>query len=63
MINKNLPFYLYISPPVRRIEGDLGEKTFFQEDCIPRALFYFGCDANLGNQEILKDPKTGAKYA
>lgn len=44
-----MSFYLYMTPPVQRIEGDLANRSFFDEDCIPRATFYFGSDVNIGN--------------
>lgn len=55
MVNKNIPYYLYMSPPVQKIEKKIKGQTFYELGCVPAALFYFGSDdPNVLKMDILK---------
>lgn len=59
--NKNLPYYLYMTPPVEKLTGMMLRQTFYEKDCVPSGLFYFGCDVQIPGDKILrvKPQKTG----
>jgi hypothetical protein len=44
MINPRMNYYLYMTPPVQRVDKKLQQQTFYELGCVPRALFYFGSD-------------------
>lgn len=41
--NRDLDYYLYMTPPVQKLSGILLRKTFNELDCVPRAIFYMKC--------------------
>lgn len=55
MINRNINYYLYITPPVQRLDKRLREQTFYDTGCGPAAIFYFGSDdPNVLRADIMK---------
>jgi hypothetical protein len=62
MINRNINYYLYMTPPVQPIDKKLREKTFYELGCVPAALFYFGSDdPNVLKMEIMKTQSVNYK--
>ena len=50
-----------MTPPVEKLSGLLLRKTFFDQGCVPRAIFYFKCEYELkGN--IFRMGKTPTKF-
>lgn len=47
LANRNLSYYLYMTPPVQKVAGALLWKTFDDLGCVPQAIFYFKCEENL----------------
>ena len=41
LIDKNMEYYLYMTPPVQKLKGVILRKTFYDLGCVPRAYFYF----------------------
>lgn len=55
MLNRNISYYLYMTPPVQRIDKKLREQTFQDLGCVPAALFYFGSDdPNVLRVDVMK---------
>ena len=50
-----------MSPPVEKLTGMMLRQTFYEKDCVPSGLFYFGCDVQIPGDKILrvKPQKTG----
>lgn len=42
--NRNLSYYLYMTPPVEKLRGAMLRETFYDKGCVPKALFYLGTD-------------------
>jgi hypothetical protein len=47
LLNRNLTYYLYMTPPVQKVAGVIMRKTFDDLGCVPMAIFYFKCEDNL----------------
>lgn len=42
-----MDYYLYMTPPVQKLSGILLYKTFYDQGCVPRAIFHMKCEQQL----------------
>ncbi len=52
MEDKNLDYYIYMTPPVQKLKGRIIKSTFYDLNCVPSGIFYLGSEKPLTKNPI-----------